>query len=125
MTFLILTVEFYFTFHTNRKQLKMLRYITLLVCTVGAGVGLEIIQNIVNSSRAFDINDIFCNILGSLVGVGVSSGYLIWTSKNKRPHKQSYRMDVRQSPNIVEHKEMLPEEEEYVTIEIKDVVEQV
>lgn len=103
----------------------MLRYITLLVCTGGAGIGLEILQSVVNPTRIFDINDIFCNIAGSLVGVGVSSGYLMWIIKNKRPQKQSYRMNIRQPPNIIEQEDVVPEEEDYVKIEMKDAAEQV
>lgn len=122
---MVLTVEFYFIFNTKRKELKMLRYITLLVCTGGAGIGLEILQSVVNPTRIFDINDIFCNIAGSLVGVGVSSGYLMWIIKNKRPQKQSYRMNIRQPPNIIEQEDVVPEEEDYVKIEMKDAAEQV
>lgn len=122
---MVLTVEFYFIFNTKRKELKMLRYITLLVCTGGAGIGLEILQSVVNPTRIFDINDIFCNIAGSLVGVGASSGYLMWIIKNKRPQKQSYRMNIRQPPNIIEQEDVVPEEEDYVKIEMKDAAEQV
>lgn len=122
---MVLTTEFYFIFNTKRKELKMLRYITLLVCTGGAGIGLEILQSIVNPTRVFDINDILCNIAGSLVGVGVSSGYLMWIMKNKRPQKQSYRMDVRQPLNRIEQDDVVPEEEDYVKIEMKDAAEQV
>lgn len=102
-----------------------MRYITLLVCSVGAGVGLEILQNIVNPIRVFDINDIICNISGSLAGVGVSSMYLIWAMKNKRSQRHCYRMDVSQPPSSVEHEDMAPEENDYVTIEMKDAPEQV
>lgn len=121
----MLTTEFFFIFNTKRKELKMLRYITILVCTGGAGIGLEILQNFVNPTRVFDINDIFCNIAGSLVGVGVSSGYLMWIIKNKRPQRQSYRLEVRQPPNRIEQEDLIPEEEDYVTIEMKDAAEQV
>lgn len=122
---MVLTVEFYFIFNTKRKELKMLRYIALLLCTGGAGIGLEILQSVVNPTRIFDINDIFCNIAGSLVGVGVSSGYLMWIIKNKRPQKQSSRMNIRQPPNIIEQEDVIPEEEDYVKIEMKDAAEQV
>lgn len=125
LTFMILTAEFFFIFNTKRKELKMLRYITLLVCTGGASIGLEILQSLVNPTRVFDIYDILCNIAGSLVGVGVSSGYLMWVMKNKRPQKQSYRMDVRQPPNRIEQDDVIPEEEDYIKIEMKDAAEQV
>lgn len=122
---MVLTVEFYFIFNTKRKGLKVLRYITLLVCTGGAGVGLEILQNIVNPTRVFDINDIICNISGSLIGVGICSVYLTWTMKNKRSQRQSYRTDVSQPPSRIEHEDMAPEEDDYVAIEMKDAPEQV
>lgn len=122
---MVLTVEFYFIFNTKRKELKLLRYITLLVCTVGGGVGLEILQNIVNPTRVFDFNDIVCNISGSLVGVGVSSVYLTWAVKNKRSQRQSYSMGISQSVSRIEHEDMAPEEDDYVAIEMKDAPEQV
>ncbi|CAG85848.2 DEHA2C02948p [Debaryomyces hansenii CBS767] len=122
---MVLTVEFYFIFNTKRKELKMLRYITLLVCTGGAGIGSEILQSVVNPTRVFDINDILCNIAGSLVGVGISSGYSMWIMKNKRPQKQSYIMNVRQSSNRIEQEDVVPEEEDYIKIEMKDAAEQV
>ena len=122
---MVLTVEFYFIFNTKRKELKMLRYITRLVCTGGAGIGLEILQSVVNPTRVIDINDILCNIAGSLVGVGISSGYLMWIMKNKRPQKQSYIMNVRQSSNRIEQEDVVPEEEDYIKIEMKDAAEQV
>jgi hypothetical protein len=96
-----------------------------LVCTGGAGIGLEILQSVVNPTRVFDINDILCNIAGSLVGVGISSGYLMWIMKNKRPQKQSYIMNVRQSSNRIEQEDVVPEEEDYIKIEMKDAAEQV
>ena len=122
---MVLTVEFYFIFSTKRKEQKMLRYITLLICTGGAGIGLEVLQSIVNPTRVFDVYDILCNIAGSLVGVGISSGYLMWIMKNKRPQKQGHRMNIRQPLNRIQHEDVATEEEGYVTIEMKDAAEQV
>lgn len=66
-TFAILTAEFYFIFNT--KAVKLLRLITLMICTLGASVLLEMIQHIVNPARVFDVKDIYCNVGGSIVGL--------------------------------------------------------
>ena len=65
-------------FDTQYKSLKVLRNITLIICTFGGSVGLEIIQNLVNPKRVFDVYDIVANILGSLLGLGISVGYVTW-----------------------------------------------
>lgn len=89
-TFLILTVEFYFLFDTNHKSLKTLRYITLLVCTFGGSIALEIIQSLVNLHRVFDLYDILFNVLGSSLGVLICSVCDTWLAKKQRRNR--YRL---------------------------------
>lgn len=121
MTFLILTVEFYFVFNTNRKSLKTLRYITLLICTFGASIGLEVLQNLVNPNRVFDINDIFCNMAGSLMGLGGSWGCQVWSIRSKKLQKNNYKKLNRLAQQQPDNEMQLQDEDDYVTIEIKDV----
>lgn len=116
--FLVLTVEFYFIFVTKRKELKILRYATFLICTVGASIGLEILQNMVNPTRVFDVNDIICNFTGSLVGLGLASGYLNWSLKRQR----SQNLYHQQIEPVTENTRT--EGEDYVKIELDDVAEQ-
>ncbi|CAX45440.1 conserved hypothetical protein [Candida dubliniensis CD36] len=90
-TFCVLTLEFFFVFDTQYKSLKVLRNITLIICTLGGSVGSEIIQNLVNPKRVFDIYDIVANILGSLLGLGLSVGYVTWSKNRARQKRINYR----------------------------------
>ena len=87
LTFLVLTVEFYFIFDTNHKSLKTLRYITLLVCTFAGSILLEVIQSLVNTTRVFDSMDIVYNVVGSFLGVILSSSYDVWAVKRQKKNR--------------------------------------
>lgn len=115
VTFLVLTVEFYFVFDTKYKSLRALRLITLGVCTIGASIGLEIVQSLVNPARVFDVLDIACNVVGSLVGLGLSSGYQTWMVRRARAQIMRYR----QLQTDIEEPDTT--EEEYVNIQMNDV----
>lgn len=137
-TFCLLTLEFFFVFDTQYKSLKVLRNITLIICTFGGSVGLEIIQNLVNPKRVFDVYDIVANILGSLLGLGISVGYVTW-SKNRARHKRSsYRQlnthiieaseddgDESTDQNSLDIRERADTQsftnEDYVNIQLEDV----
>lgn len=69
VTFFILTVEVYFLFDTKNKSLRTLKLITFLTCTIAGSIVLEIIQNLINPSRIFDVFDIAFNMIGSLCGL--------------------------------------------------------
>lgn len=63
-TFFILTVEFYWLWVQLRPWM-----ITLLCMCLGASIGLEYLQNMVNPLRAFDYMDIAYNVAGSGLGL--------------------------------------------------------
>ena len=109
VTFFILTTEFYFIFDTRNKSLKKLRYITFIICTLVSGIALEIVQNLVNPSRVFDLNDIIANILGSLSGLGVTYAYSLVVIKKTRSQKAAqWRQSTLSNADIIERQ---PEEE--------------
>ncbi|CAK9436907.1 uncharacterized protein LODBEIA_P14290 [Lodderomyces beijingensis] len=69
--FCILTVEFYFIFDAQFKSLKIVRYLTVAVCTFGGSISSEVVQKFVNKERVFDPYDILYNIGGSLLGLAI------------------------------------------------------
>lgn len=48
---------------------------TLLVCTLGLGIGSEIVQGFLPNDRAFDPFDLVANVVGSLSAVGLCGWY--------------------------------------------------
>lgn len=101
ITFFILTIEFYFLFDTNNKSFKTLRLITL-VCTLVAGVSLEMIQSMINAERAFDINDIFCNIGGSLFALLSVSLYHHYRVKELKKQRGLAKANYMDSADVIE-----------------------
>ncbi|KAI0974672.1 hypothetical protein F4678DRAFT_420477 [Xylaria arbuscula] len=72
ITFFTLTVVFYWVIDTSRRRTLNL---TLVVCTLGLGIGSEFLQGFLPNGRNFDLNDIIANIVGSLAGLGLCSWY--------------------------------------------------
>ncbi|KAJ2904119.1 hypothetical protein MKZ38_008837 [Zalerion maritima] len=72
LTFLVLTLVFYWVLDTNRRRTL---HLTLAVCTGILGVGSEFVQAVLPNGRSFDIFDIVANIVGSLCGLGLCSWY--------------------------------------------------
>ncbi|KAL1857833.1 hypothetical protein Plec18167_001765 [Paecilomyces lecythidis] len=72
VTFFLLSLIFYWILDTTRRRNL---HLTLLVCTLGLGVGSEIIQGLLPNDRAFDPFDVVANIVGSLGAVGLCSWY--------------------------------------------------
>lgn len=48
---------------------------TLLVCTLGLGIGSEIVQGFLPNDRPFDPFDVVANVVGSLSAVGLCGWY--------------------------------------------------
>lgn len=48
---------------------------TLLICTLGLGIGSEIVQGLLPNDRAFDPFDVVANVVGSLGAVGLCGWY--------------------------------------------------
>jgi VanZ family protein len=84
VTFFVLTVVFYWILDTNRRRTLNL---TLMVCTLGLGVGSEFLQHVLPNNREFDIYDVLANIIGSLAGVGLCSWYHKRMLERKRQNK--------------------------------------
>lgn len=76
-----------YSLENNKKshELTIHKYfISFIICTVLAGIGSEFAQEMISGKiRTFDVYDILCNILGSLVGIGTA--YLIenWSSPSE------------------------------------------
>ncbi|CAH6719240.1 hypothetical protein CLIB1444_02S04038 [[Candida] jaroonii] len=103
ITFFLLTLEFFFIFQT--KKIKQLIYITFIICTLGGSIASEFLQNFINPSRIFDINDIFYNVGGSIVALIISGVSSSWN--RRRRYKRLDREDV--------------ETEEYININMQDI----
>ncbi|KAJ5793655.1 hypothetical protein N7457_000254 [Penicillium paradoxum] len=72
LTFFLLTVTFYWVLDTTRRRTL---HVTLVVCTLGLGVGSEIVQGSLPNGRDFDIFDIVANVVGSVGAVGLCGWY--------------------------------------------------
>ncbi|EMG49504.1 hypothetical protein G210_5728 [Candida maltosa Xu316] len=132
-TFCILTIEFYFIFDTHYKSLKVLRYITLLLCTFGGSVSSEIIQNAVNPTRIFDVYDILANVIGSLVGLGLCIGFMTWKKNKAKKDRIRYRQlnthiiggddddDDDDDESEVDSTIEMSSNEDYVNIQLQEV----
>ena len=58
-----------------------------MVCTVGLGVGSEVLQSLLPNGRDFDLYDIVANIFGSLAAVGLCAWYHKRMLERKRAQK--------------------------------------
>lgn len=65
-------MTFYWIFDTTRRRTL---HLTLLVCTLGLGIGSEIVQGFLPNDRLFDPFDIVANVVGSLGAVGLCGWY--------------------------------------------------
>ncbi|KAK4444993.1 hypothetical protein QBC34DRAFT_168949 [Podospora aff. communis PSN243] len=72
VAFFALTLTFYWILDTTRR--RTLNF-TLVVCTLGLGIGSEFAQAILPNGRLFDIFDVVANVVGSLSAVGLCSLY--------------------------------------------------
>ncbi|KAJ5489926.1 hypothetical protein N7453_010751 [Penicillium expansum] len=72
VTFFFLSVTFYWVLDTTRRRTL---HVTLVVCTLGLGVGSEVIQGLLPNGRDFDIFDILANVVGSVGAVGLCNWY--------------------------------------------------
>ncbi|KAK3385035.1 hypothetical protein B0H63DRAFT_472209 [Podospora didyma] len=83
-TFFALTIAFYWIIDTNRRRTLNL---TLVVCTLGLGVGSEFLQALLPNGRDFDLFDLVANVIGSLAGLGLCSWYHKRMLERKRLRK--------------------------------------
>lgn len=72
VTFFLLSLVFYWIPDTTRRRSL---HLTLLVCTLGLGIGSEIVQGALPIGRDFDPFDLLANLVGSLGAVGLCGWY--------------------------------------------------
>ncbi|KAK3321582.1 hypothetical protein B0H66DRAFT_552113 [Apodospora peruviana] len=85
VTFFALTLVFYWIIDTNRRRTLNL---TLIVCTLGLGVGSEFVQALLPNGREFDLFDLVANVVGSLASLGLCSWYHQRMLERKRTRRQ-------------------------------------
>jgi len=84
ITLFLLTASFYWILDTNkRKNLQL----TILICTLGIGIGSEVVQGILPNDRLFDIFDIAANLAGS----GAAIAACLWYHKRMIERKRRNR----------------------------------
>ncbi|KAI1645217.1 uncharacterized protein F4817DRAFT_344080 [Daldinia loculata] len=110
LTFFLLTVAFYWIIDTNRR--RTLNF-TVVVCTIGLGVGSEFLQGFLPNGREFDPFDIVANIVGSLAGLGLCSWYHLRMLERKRSRRQ-YNAVPGEDPTDLELDEDVEAQEEGV-----------
>ena len=81
-----LTLTFYFILDTSRRRVL---HLTLAVCTLGVGVGSEVVQGLLPNDRDFDPLDVLANVIGSLVALGLASWYHRRSAERRRRAKYS------------------------------------
>ncbi|OKL60551.1 hypothetical protein UA08_04067 [Talaromyces atroroseus] len=72
ITFFLLSLTFYWIPDTSRRRALQA---SLLVCTLGLGIGSEIVQALLPNDRLFDPFDIVANIVGSVGAISICGWY--------------------------------------------------
>jgi VanZ family protein len=86
LTCFALTLTFYFILDTSRRRVL---HLTLAVCTLGVGVGSEIVQGFLPNDRKFDPLDVLANVVGSLAALGLATWYHRRSAERRRRAKYS------------------------------------
>lgn len=86
LTCFALTLTFYFILDTSRRRVL---HLTLATCTLGIGVGSEVVQGLLPNDRDFDPLDVVANVIGSLVALGLASWYHRRSAERRRRAKYS------------------------------------
>lgn len=86
LTCFALTITFYFILDTSRRRVL---HLTLAVCTLGVGVGSEVVQGLLPNDRSFDYLDVLANVVGSLVALGLATWYHRRSAERRRRAKYS------------------------------------
>jgi VanZ family protein len=77
LSYIVLTVLWYYTLYYNFKFNKRTALIYAVVLSVIFGIVIEILQGVVTTYRSSDINDVFANGFGSILAA------LVIVLKNK------------------------------------------
>lgn len=72
VAFFLTTFSFYWILDTTRRRVLQLTFVT---CTLGLGVGSEVVQGWLPIHRAFDPYDILANLLGSALALTACTWY--------------------------------------------------
>jgi VanZ family protein len=72
ITFFVLSVTFYWIPDTSRRRAIQA---SLLFCTLGLGIGSEIVQALLPNDRLFDPFDIVANVVGSAGAIALCGWY--------------------------------------------------
>jgi len=86
LTCFALTLTFYFILDASRRRVLNL---TLGVCTLGVGVGSEVVQGLLPNDRTFDPLDVLANVVGSLAALGLATWYHRRSAERRRRAKYS------------------------------------
>jgi uncharacterized membrane protein YccC len=86
LTCFALTLTFYFILDTSRRRVL---HFTLAACTLGIGVGSEVVQGLLPNGRDFDPWDIVANVTGSLLALGLAAWYHRRSAERRRRAKYS------------------------------------
>ena len=86
LTFFFLSVTFYWILDTSRRRTL---HLTLLVCTLGLGIGSELVQGFLPNGRDFDPFDILANVVGSIGAVGICGWYHRRMLERRRKNRYS------------------------------------
>lgn len=77
LTYVVLTVLWYYTLYCNLKFNKRKALIYAVVISIIFGIVIEVLQGVVTTYRSSDINDVFANGFGSILAA------LVIALKNK------------------------------------------
>ncbi|OAX82386.1 hypothetical protein ACJ72_03259 [Emergomyces africanus] len=72
VTFFLLSLTFYWAPDTTRRRTL---HLTIIICTMGLGIGSELLQALLPNGRSFDPFDVLANVVGSLSAVGMCTWY--------------------------------------------------
>lgn len=72
ITFFFLSLAFYWIPDTSRRRALQ---VSLLVCTLGLGIGSELLQALLPNDRLFDPFDIVANVVGSAGAISLCGWY--------------------------------------------------
>lgn len=84
ITFFLLSLTFYWILDTTRRRVV---HVTLLICTIGLGIGSELVQGLLPNDRPFDLFDLIANVVGSLGAVGLCGWYHRRMLERRRKHR--------------------------------------
>ena len=80
LSYIVLTVLWYYTLYYNFKFNKRTALIYAVVLSVIFGIVIEILQGVVTTYRSSDINDVFANSFGAILAavvIAVKNKYIL------------------------------------------------